>query len=359
MAYTPTTRKPTGIPAAPLIMVSGLPKSGKSMASYKLGLSPRIEHCWVIDLGEGSADEYGALGCYDVLDWGRTFADLQDTIRWCVEQPVSDGMLNAVVLDSGTELWDNLKIRADRRARSSKKNAQALRDDPDYEVDVSMPFWNDAKEVWARCISPMRLAGHLVGVVVVRSEVVAEVVNGAPTKNKVTSYQCEKTLPAAVTAHVSIAPDHSARLIQVRSMEVSVDRKGIGLNGDNPLGHLLDILSPERGFSAPTVTAPIDEERLLSPEQRKMIVDLVMSVTDASMRAAVKKRLGDQWGQTTTITRDQFDACVIWLTRMIESVQGEQQPVTDDLADDPPAADPDAAVDATFVEVDPDDEGPY
>lgn len=324
MPHTPTVRKPSGQPAAPLIMVSGQPKAGKSLTSYRLGMSPRIQNCWVCDLGEGSADEYGDADCYDVLDWGRTFSDLVDTVRWAVDQPVDDGMLNALIIDSGTDLWDNLKIRADRRARSSRKNAEELRRDPDYEVDVSMTYWNDAKEVWARVVSPMRLAGHLVGVVIVRTEVVAEVVNGTPTNRKVTSYQCEKTLPAAVTAHVSIGSDHSARLIEVRSMRVSVPPAGMLLDQPNPLGHLVDLLAPPdgAGFGSPVVISLIDEERLLSPEQRQMLIDMVLSVDDPDMRRAVKTRLVNQYGQTTEMTRDRFDEIVLWLAGLIDAVEG-------------------------------------
>jgi hypothetical protein len=335
--YTPTTRRPTGNAAAPLIMVSGLSKSGKSLTSYSIGMSDRIANTYVCDLGEGSADEYGDLGCYEVLEWGRTFADLTDTIRWAVDQPVPDGKLNAVIIDSGTDLWDTLKIRADRRARSSKRNAQLLRDDPDHEVDVSMPYWNDAKEAWARVISPLRLAGHVVGIVLVRTEVVAEVVNGAPTNRKITSYQCEKTLPAAATAHVSIGMDHAARLIEVRSMRLSVPSAGLVLDQPNPLGHLLDLLAPAdtAQFAAPAVMSPIDEERLCSQEQRQMLVDLVLSVTEGELRDAVKHRLLTQYGRTTEITRDRFDEVMVWLCGLTDAVMGRNVDPAPDTA--PPA----------------------
>ena len=339
MPYTPTVRRPTGVPAAPLIMVSGPPKSGKSLASYALGMSDRIANTWVVDLGEGSGDEYGDLGCYDLLDWGRTFRDLQDTVRWAIDQPVPEGQLNALIIDSGTELWDSLKLRADKRARSSRKNAEALRKDPDFEVDVSMPYWNDAKEAWARIISPMRLAGHLVGVVCVRTDIVAEVVNGAPTNRRVSSYQCEKTLPAVVTAHVAVDDAHVARLVEVRSRLVQLPTGGLVLDQPNPLGHVLDLMVPV-GIApqSPAVHHPIDEDRLLDAAQRQMIIDLVLSVREEGMRKAVKARLAAEYGLTTEITRDQFDACVLWLTRLIDAVQGpveepELDPEQPSLAD--------------------------
>lgn len=282
MTYVPTPRKPTGIPAAPLIMVSGAAKSGKSMTAYKLGLSDRIGECWVCDLGEGSADEYGELGGYTVLDWGRSWSDLADTIRWCVAQPVADGLLNAVIIDSGTEMWEALKDRASTRARSSKKNREALAKDPDAEVDVSVNYWNEAANTWGKVVGPLKTAGHLVGVIIVRADEVAEMANGAPTKNRVVSLQAHKSLPAIVTAHVQVRPDHSAHLVEVRSFHVSVDPRGRKL-GDNPLGEVVDLLSPAGGFAAPDVHTPIDDERGIDPAEAaaRVIYETVKHLPDA------------------------------------------------------------------------------
>lgn len=344
MPYVPTTRKPTGVPSAPLIMVSGLAKSGKSMTAYKLGQSPRIAHCWVADLGEGSADEYGELDCYEVIEWGRTFADLVDTVRWCIDQPAPEGQMNALIIDSGTDLWDSLKWRADRRARGSKANAAKLREDPDYEVDVSMPYWNDAKDVWARIVSPMKLAGNLIGVVLVRSEVVAEVVGGVPTNRKITSYQCEKTLQGTVTAHVTVDPDHTSRVIEARSFRLSVPPRGTPLASANPLGELIDLLAPPSGsFAAPAVHSPLDEGRMLDTNERQMLIDLVMSVRDTDMRESVKTRLVSQYGRTTEITKDRFDEVVIWLSGLVVAVNGDEPPPAPAAIDEPietPPAEP-------------------
>jgi len=308
-------------------MVSGLAKSGKSMVSYKLGLSPSINHCWVVDLGEGSADEYGGLDCYTVLDWGRSWADLQDTVKWCVGQPCPAGKMNALVIDSGTELWDGLKSRADKRARSSKKNRAALEADPDFEVDVSMPFWNDAKETWARVVSPMKLAGNLIGVVLVRSESVAEVVNGAPTNRRVTSYQCEKTLPGIVTAHVEVRPDHSAHLVDVRSLAVSVDRRGLALDAANPLGHLIDLLSPSMTFQASAATTPIDDQRD-EPEARTFSAEAValfdaIKAASAEQKAALRA-LAEAEHRKLTVAA--LDGDEMWRALVAANLTGEVVP---------------------------------
>lgn len=337
MPYVPTTRKPTGIPAAPMIAVSGAPKSGKSRNSYAICNSPRIDKTYVIDLGEGSADEYGGIGPYEILDWGTSWSDLTDTIKWCVAQPVEEGKLNAVIIDSGSEVWDGLKIRATRRARNSKKNRAALAEDPDFEVDVSMPFWNDAKDAWARIMSPLKLAPHVVGVVLVRSEIVNEVVNGAPTNRKVTSYQAEKTLLGMVTAHVDVKPDHSAWLVDVRSLIVSVDRGGIRLDSDNPLHDVIERLSPTFVFQAPVATVPIDDQRdnpdVITPEQQTELRDALNTVTDVEVRTGLKEAFISQFARPDQMVNGMFDEAKAWIAQRVARLNGDVSPP-------PPAAEP-------------------
>lgn len=315
-SFVPGVRKPTGVPAAPLVMVSGPAKSGKSMTAYKLGADPRIAHTWVLDLGEGSADEYAELDSYSVLEWGRSWADLADSVRWCIAQPVPAGQLNAVIIDSGTELWEGLKQRADARARNSKKNRAALARDPDFEVDVSMPFWTDAADTWARIVSPLRLAGHIVGVVLVRSDDVAEVVNGVPTGNRVTSLQAHKSLPAAATAHVQIRPDHTAWLIEVRSMRVTIPTRGLALTSANPLGELVAIMAPPAGdFGPSNAVTPHDEQRLrtIDASQAAELVALMNSIDDEDVRAGLKRGFINEFGKPDKVHADAADRALQWV----------------------------------------------
>lgn len=360
MAFVPSTRKPTGIPSSPLIAVSGLAKSGKSLTSYKLGLSDRIHNCWVADLGEGSADEYGALGCFEVLEWGRSWVDLQETVKWCIDQPCPEGTMNALIIDSGTEVWDGLKARADKRARNSQKNRKALEADPDYEVDVSMPFWNDAKETWARIVSPMKLARDLVGVIIVRSEIVAEVVNGAPTNRKITSYQCEKTLMGMVTAHVDVRPDHSAVLVDVRSMAVSVTRQGLPLNPENPLGDLLEKLSPTNVFQAPVVVAPIDDQRddpdRVAAEVAQDLIAAMNTVADEAVRTGLKKAFAAKFGRPDQLNKGIVDEAFAWIgDRLLQLAGALPAPHAEP---EPPAAEPPADTEPPAPSAE-DDAGPW
>lgn len=264
MTFVPTPRKPTGIAAAPVFLVSGVPKSGKSLLSYKIALSPRIHKTYVIDIGEGSADEYGGDEGdppYEVLPWGRSWADLVDTNAWACAQKPPDGMLNAVIVDSGNDLWGSLSAWANARARNSKKAREELAKDPSADIETKMSQWNDAKGWWARVVNPLKLSGHTVGVVCARTELVSVVdARGNPTREKTYSYGIEKTFAGSVmTAHIAVDVDHSARLIEVRSKRVSVGRDGLML-GDNPLAEVLELLSPSGRFSAPDARRPVDDE---------------------------------------------------------------------------------------------------
>lgn len=264
MTYVPTPRKPTGIAAAPVFLVSGVPKSGKSLTSYKIAQHPRIHHTYVIDIGEGSADEYGGDEGdppYEVLPWGRSWADLVDTVVWACAQKPPEGKLTAVIVDSGNDLWGSLSAWANAKARNSKEARDKLARDPSVEIDTKMSHWNDAKSWWARVVNPLKLSGHTVGVLCARTELVS-VVNAAgnPTREKTYSYGIEKTFAGSImTAHIAVDVDHTARLIEVRSKRVSVGRDGLKL-GDNPLAEVLDMLSPSGVFCAPDAKRPVDDE---------------------------------------------------------------------------------------------------
>jgi hypothetical protein len=55
------TRTPTGRVPWPLVLVEGPEKSGKSFGIAVLSASEKVGQTYWLDLGEGSADEYGAV----------------------------------------------------------------------------------------------------------------------------------------------------------------------------------------------------------------------------------------------------------------------------------------------------------
>ena len=70
------SRKPTGVVPYPVILLEGPEKAGKTWAALLLSRSERVGQTYVLDLGEGSADEYGAIPGvrYEVLEHDGTYA---------------------------------------------------------------------------------------------------------------------------------------------------------------------------------------------------------------------------------------------------------------------------------------------
>ena len=246
------TRRPTGRPAYPLILVEGEEKAGKTYASLSLSADPRVGRTFVFDLGDGTADEYAALGPYEIVETDGTFRGLVEGLRAAAAEPMVDGRPNVIVLDSGTQLWESLKSWADARARRSHKAKKKLAEDPDAEIDTSMNLWNDAKGRWAEAIQILRTFPGI-GIVTAQGREVSKVQNGAPVAGQTEwSVAIEKSTPAVATAWVRITRDpRRIRLVGLRSLSVDVGR-GIDLDGENPLASLVfDTIGAGAEFDVP------------------------------------------------------------------------------------------------------------
>lgn len=93
---------------------------------------------------------------------------------------------------------------------------------------------------------------------------------GRGTRGRVICETCPVRIDCAATAIQAENADHTAHLIEVRSMNLSVTPKGLRLDDANPLGDLLDRLSPTATFAAPAVTTPTDDERPISDKAKEL-----------------------------------------------------------------------------------------
>lgn len=237
------TRPPTGQVPWPLLLVEGSEKAGKSYAAYRLSADLRVGRTFVIDLGEGTADEYARLGPYEVIVHDGTYNDILEQLRAACAEPTEPGKPNVVIIDSATALWSLLKSWAEQRAKRSKAGRKKLQDDPDAEVDVSMNLWNDAAERWYRVLNELRRS-NVIGILIAQGKEVAKVQGGQPVVGQ-TDYKVEahKGTPFAVTAQVRMTKPHTATLVAVRSLDVEVPARGLKLADENPIGHLVfDVL---------------------------------------------------------------------------------------------------------------------
>lgn len=159
------TRPPTGRVPWPLILVEGPEKSGKSYAIAALSASAKVGQTYWIDLGEGSADEYGAVegARYLVVDHNGTWAGIYGAVEAVhaeAQRAQAAGEPPVVLaIDSMTAEWDMLKDWATNRARKRRGVT-----DPNVEVKVAMDLWNDANARHGRL---MRLLMTFPGIAVI------------------------------------------------------------------------------------------------------------------------------------------------------------------------------------------------
>jgi hypothetical protein len=254
---TLSTRKPTGNVAYPTILLEGEEKSGKSFAALRLSASKRVGRTFVFDLGEGTADEYAALGPFEIVEHNGTFSDLLAQMEAAAAVPMKDDKPNVIVLDDATALWDLLKDWASDRARNSKAGRKKLAEDPDAEVDIPMNLWNDAKDRWYRMLNLLR-GWPGIAVLIARGKEVSKVVGGQPVAGETEwKVETEKSTAFAVSAWARVARPHAVTLIAVRSLHVDVPAKGLRLPETDPLEHLVfEVLGAGGPFTPSTRIVP-------------------------------------------------------------------------------------------------------
>lgn len=228
----PRTRPPTGRVPWPLVLVEGAEKSGKSWAAAQLSASDRVGQTYWIDLGEGAADEYGAIpgARYEVIDHDGSWVDIVgqvEEVRAVAAQEAEAGRPPVVlVIDSMTAEWDMLKDVADSKARARlAKKGRAV--PTGEEVKISMDLWN---EVGARHRRLMTLLMTFPGIVVMTArgkDVAALDASGRPIEGR-KEYRVEghKNLAFDASAWVRLSRDSAPLVVGVRSVHAGV-RPGV------------------------------------------------------------------------------------------------------------------------------------
>ncbi|TQS30007.1 hypothetical protein [Microbispora sp. KK1-11] len=223
------TRKPTGAVPWPLILLEGGEKSGKSWACAELSTSDRIGQMYWIDLGEGSADEYGAIpgADYLIIEHDGSFASLYtavEEIHRIAGHAAAKGEKPVVLtIDSMTAEWDLLKDWAANRAKGSKTNRKRLAEDPNAEIVIATNYWNDANSRHARL---MRLLMTFPGIVLLtaRGKDIALIGDdGKPVEGK-KSYRVEghKNLAFDSSCWVRLSRESKAIVVGARSVHTGI-----------------------------------------------------------------------------------------------------------------------------------------
>ncbi|MEU9354980.1 hypothetical protein AB0D65_29295 [Streptomyces griseoloalbus] len=259
-----TSRKPTGLPNPPMILLCGPEKCGKSYEAALGTTSDLVGMTYWLEIGgsEGTADYYGRIPGvrYEIVEHDGTYQDICDAVRWILRQPRIDGKPNMIVVDNGTNLWDMLsdeqalfaRRRAVRKAQENRRRVPSL-DDP---VVVDADLWNRAKDRWGEFLWLLRRHSGPV-VMIARQEIVTAFENDKPTRNTTRKIKAEKNLPAAVDAIVELHSLGEAYLTGVRTLHWEV-KPGETVRFDD---FSIDTLLRRLGFHEAATTRQVTENR--------------------------------------------------------------------------------------------------
>lgn len=217
---TLATRKPTGKPAWPILLIAGAEKAGKTYSAAEASASDLIGRTLWFGIGEDDPDEYGSLGRFEIVDLDGTYRGLVNALTAALKEPQQDGKPTLWVIDSGSRLWallsDMAQVEADRRWKS--RDANKKKEIPEGGVQVTMDLWNTAKQRWQIILDLLREHNGPV-IITARLEQTTVVDDkGNPTKDKVWKVQAEKGLPFDVGVIVEMHARDEAYLTGVRSL---------------------------------------------------------------------------------------------------------------------------------------------
>lgn len=214
------TRKPTGLPSWPVVLLGGREKAGKTWTALQGSTSPLVGRTLYIGIGEDDPDEYSNIpgADFDIVLHDGTYAGIRGAVEDAVAEPPVDGKPTLIVLDSATRAWnlivDNAQAVANRKAKG--------RQDPltgDYSVTPDL--WNAAAAQWAGIITPLlRHQGPVV--ITARIDNVMVMRNGQPTQEKEWKIQSHKSLPFDASAVIEMHERGHFLLTGVRSARIAL-----------------------------------------------------------------------------------------------------------------------------------------
>lgn len=213
------TRKPTGKPSWPILLLAGREKAGKTWAALTASTSPLVGRTLYIGIGEDDPDEYALIpgAEFEIVLHDGTYGSILDAIRAAVAEP-SGEKPTLIVVDSMTRLWnligDNMQAIANARAKG-RKNANG-----DYTISADL--WNTAAAQWADVMNALRTHQGPV-ILTARLDSVAVMENGAPTTQKEWKVQAHKSLVFDASAIVEMRERGQFLITGLRSVRVPLD----------------------------------------------------------------------------------------------------------------------------------------
>lgn len=211
------TRKPTGKAPWPMLLLAGVEKSGKSYAAAAFSASDLIDRTLYIEVGEGAADQYGAIpgARYEIVEHDGSWAGILAACEAAVSEPAPNGRPHAIVVDSMTELWGLL---CDEQQSIATKRGKGT---------VTMDQWNAAKKRWRKIIDTLRSHKGPV-ILTARMDLVTVMdAHGKPTTEKQWKVRAEKDLPFEVDGIIELKEARKPVVTGVRTVAFEVPAEGI------------------------------------------------------------------------------------------------------------------------------------
>lgn len=212
------TRKPTGKPPWPIVLLAGAEKAGKSYAAAAASASDLVGRTFWIGVGEDDPDEYGSIegARFEIVQHDGTYQGILGAVRAATAQP-AEGAPNLIVIDSATRLWEMLSDEAQILANRRRKN-----NNPDQDSPISMDLWNRAADRWHTVMDTVR-SHNGPTLITARLDVVTVLDdNGKPTKEKTSKIKSQKTLPFDVGVIVEMPARGETYITGARSLKFDV-----------------------------------------------------------------------------------------------------------------------------------------
>lgn len=220
MSRERTTRKPTGLPAWPILLLTGVQGSGKTYKAAEASGSELVGRTFWIGVGESDPDEYGKVpgANFEIVDHDGTYRDILAALEWSSAQPKVNGKPALLIVDSFGRGWDLLADMAQAEANKRRKDTTG-------EAKIASDLWNLAGQRWAHLLDVLREHD---GPVIVTARLEKQTVftdDGNPTKDKHFKVKAQKGLPFDVDVVVEYPDPYpaGARITKVRSLTFAPD----------------------------------------------------------------------------------------------------------------------------------------
>ncbi|BAM26701.1 AAA family ATPase [Corynebacterium ulcerans] len=252
------TRKPTGRPSFPIILLAGVEGSGKTWAAVEATGLPLIDRAFFIEVGERMADEYGAVpgADFEIIEHNGTFNDILAAVRWAGAQEPAEGKANLLIIDSMTEVWtllqDEVQIIANKR-RNARRDANG-------DAQITMDLWNVAKDRHATLLNAVR-AFRGPSILTSRLDNVTLMDGGKPTGEKTWKVKAEKNLPYHAQAVVQARQPRVWTLTKVASTKLQLSPGGEMPIDGFTVGKLLTGMGIDAAADKSTFVAPVADIR--------------------------------------------------------------------------------------------------